>query len=111
MLRITVRRAGDRTRFELEGRVAGAWVGELQGAWRQAATEGSRAITVNLAAVSYVDVEGKKLLNEMCRAGIAFEASGCLMRSLVDDMTRACQGTVGERSESHNEGEQADACR
>lgn len=111
MLRITIRRLGDRTRLELEGRVAGAWVDELRSAWRQSTSDGSCAITVNLAAVSYVDAEGKRLLNEMCRAGIAFEASGCLMRSLVDDMTRACQGAAGERPERHDEGGQADACR
>jgi hypothetical protein len=106
MLRITVRPEETSTKLELEGRLAGAWVAELQRAWQEAGLSGSRRIVVNLAAVSYVDADGKRLLSDMCRTGIEFEASGCLMRWLVDDMTRACHGGAaepGRRDEGHHE--------
>ena len=106
MLRITVRSEETRTILELEGRLAGAWVAELQQAWEEAGQSGNRRIVVNLAAVSYVDGDGKRLLSDMCRAGIEFEASGCLMRWLVDDMTRACHGEAaepGRHDEGHHE--------
>ncbi len=107
MLRITVHTEEVQTTLELEGRLAGAWVAELHRAWQEADTAGSRSIVVNLAAVSYVDADGKRLLSDMCRAGIRFEASGCLMRSLVDDMTQACHGKTpaepGNRDKGHHE--------
>lgn len=95
MLRITCHCEENGTTLELEGRLAGAWVTELQRVWRETEQTGKRPIVVNLAAVSYVDADGKRLLSDMCRAGIGFEASGCLMRWLVDDMTRTCHRGTG----------------
>jgi ABC-type transporter Mla MlaB component len=107
MLRITVHSEKTQVTLELEGRLAGAWVAELQRAWQEALT-GGRSIVVNLAAVSYVDADGKRLLSDMCRAGATFEASGCLMRCLVHEMTRACHGNAavesGNRDEGHHGG-------
>ena len=107
MLRITVHSEGTGATLELEGRLAGAWVAELQRAWQEVAAE-HRAVVVNLASVSYVDAEGKRLLSDMCRAGVGFEASGCLMRCLVDEVTRACQGKTtvesGNRDKGHHGG-------
>ena len=103
MLRITVHSEKTRAILELEGRLAGAWVAELQRAWQEASA-GGRSIVVNLAAVSYVDADGKSLLSDMCRAGAAFEASGCLMRCLVDEVTRACHGKAVVKSGHGDEG-------
>ncbi|HET6676286.1 MAG TPA: hypothetical protein VFG71_13155 [Nitrospiraceae bacterium] len=104
MLRITVHSEGTRATLELEGRLAGAWVAELQRAWQEVAAE-NRSIVVNLASVSYVDADGKRLLSDMCRAGVDFEASGCLMRCLVDEVTRACRGKATVESGSRDEGD------
>lgn len=104
MLRITVHTEGTQTTLELEGRLTGPWVAELHHAWQEAGMSGGRSIVVNLAAVSYVDADGKRLLSDMCRTGVRFEASGCLMRSLVEDMTRICHGNAvepGSRDEGH----------
>jgi ABC-type transporter Mla MlaB component len=103
MLRITVHKEKTKATLELEGRLAGAWVEELQRAWQEAKA-GKSSIVVNLAAVSYVDAEGKRLLSDMCRAGTAFEASGCLMRCLVEEMTRACHGKAAVESGTRDEG-------
>lgn len=103
MLRITVHPEETHTTIELEGRLAGAWVDELHRVWQEADPSGGHSIVVNLAAVSYVDADGKRLLSDMCRAGIGFEASGCLMRSLVDDMTRVCHGKAARESRTRDE--------
>jgi hypothetical protein len=102
MLRITVHSEETHTKLELEGRLAGAWVPELRRVWEEAGLLGDRSIVVNLAAVSYVDADGKRLLSDMCRAGAGFEASGCLMRSLVDDVTRACHGRAAMEPKSQD---------
>jgi DNA-binding LytR/AlgR family response regulator len=96
------------TRLELEGRVAGALVSELRKTWEEAQAAGHRSMIVNLAAVSYVDGDGKRLLSDMCRAGVAFQASGCLMRSLVEELTQACHREPtgvqpGSRDDEHCE--------
>ena len=103
MLRITVHNEKTKAILELEGRLAGAWVEELQRAWEDARA-GNSSVVVNLAAVSYVDADGKRLLGDMCRAGTAFEASGCLMRCLVEEMTRACHGKTVAESATRDEG-------
>jgi hypothetical protein len=103
MLRITSYTKDFQTILELEGRLAGPWVAELKQAW-EAEQGAGRPIVVNLASVSYVDADGKSLLSDMCRAGIGFEASGCLMRSLVDDMTRVCHDQAGMKPRSPDEG-------
>ena len=63
MLRITVHNEKTKAILELEGRLAGAWVEELQRAWEDARA-GNSSVLVNLAAVSYVDADGKRLLGE-----------------------------------------------
>ena len=94
MLRITAHSEGTRATLELEGRLAGAWVAELHRVWQEVVAE-HRSIVVNLA---------KRLLSDMCRTGADLEASGCLMRCLVDEVTRACRGKTTVESANRNKG-------
>ena len=97
MLRITCHHhERNQATFNLEGRLAGPWVDELNRAWQQVRGSDTIALVVNLCNVTYVDSDGKRLLSDMCRAGVKFEASGCLTRSLVEEVTGLCQhdGTV-----------------
>jgi ABC-type transporter Mla MlaB component len=88
MLRITTKSGTSVSEIVLvvEGKLVKAWVGELRRCWRDAAAV-SQAITVNLAAVSFVDSEGEKLLTEMHSAGVKITGSGVMVRALIQEIT------------------------
>ncbi len=88
MLRITVEVTDDRLRFALAGKLAGAWVAELEDCWRaEAAALGGRSLYVDLTGVVCVDPAGKYLLALMHESGARFLASGCAMAALVQEVT------------------------
>jgi hypothetical protein len=103
MLRITIHNTPERTKIELEGRVAGAWVSELNRAWQQLQDIENSSIIVSLCQVTYVDADGKRLLSDMCNAGVSFEASGCLTRSIVEELTGSCPNTSAARHKDSHE--------
>ena len=88
MLRITVERQNDATIFELEGKLAGPWVMELEQCWRAVMAKAAGGlIKVHLRAVSYVNAAGKELLAEMYRQGAELVAAGCMTRAIVAEIT------------------------
>lgn len=99
MLRITIHTDKSGTKIDLEGRLAGAWVDELKQAWKGLQGIENSAIVVNLCQVTYVDADGKRLLSDMCSAGVSFEASGCMTRSIVEELTGTCPKTNVARQE------------
>jgi len=50
---------------------------------------------VDLSAVTYIDAEGKELLNMIYQAGAELVASGCLTSCVVREITQAVRS--GER--------------
>ena len=87
MLKITTRSAGTATVLELEGRLAGAWVEELATCWRQAVAS-NRRIALELNAVTFIDAAGRELLAEMHRQGIKLTATGCMTKSIIEEIMR-----------------------
>ncbi|SPP64509.1 STAS domain-containing protein [Nitrospira lenta] len=88
MLRITIRTDKHSTIFQLEGRLAGAWVQELDRCWEaSASTKAAHPRVVDLSAVTYVDAEGKGLLKKIFQAGAKLVASGCVTSSVVNEIT------------------------
>ncbi len=85
MLKITARNESGTATLDLEGKLAGPWVAELERCWREA----SGLITVRLRAVSFIDATGKALLADMHRQGVKLEASECLTKALVAEITGA----------------------
>jgi hypothetical protein len=86
MLKITAQKNGAETVFELEGKLAGPWVGELKECWQKSA-RGSAPMTVHLCGVTFIDAEGKSLLTEMYRGGAALIAEGCMNKAIVEEIT------------------------
>jgi hypothetical protein len=85
MLKITTRSDPIATIFELEGRLAGAWVQELESCWQQV-TNSERSVRVLLCAVTFIDDKGKDLLVEMHRHGAELVAEGCMNKAIVDEI-------------------------
>jgi anti-anti-sigma regulatory factor len=87
MLRITVEERGDRIVFRIEGKLRGPWVPELERCWRSTATHThAKFFSVDLDHVDFVDDRGKALLTEMNSAGVELIATGCAMRSIVQQI-------------------------
>lgn len=90
MLRITEQRdtAPNSRLFILEGRLIGPWVEELQACSKGLSAGCCRRTTIDLTGVTFIDTKGKMLLARLWKQGVELRASGCLTRSLVEDITR-----------------------
>jgi hypothetical protein len=87
MLKITTKTGVTGTILELEGKVAGPWVNELEGCWRLAVMV-DRPVRVMLKTVTFIDQAGKKLLTEMHRDGAALVAEGCMTKAIIEEIMR-----------------------
>lgn len=86
MLRVTLHRDETPTRLVLEGKLAGAWIEEARQAWC-GLPDRDEPLVVDLTGITFVDSDGKRLLSEMVRSGVTLHASGCLNRSIVEELT------------------------
>jgi anti-anti-sigma regulatory factor len=83
MLRITVEEEPRQITLRLEGRLAGAWVKELEDAWREVDSQrNARFLLLDFSAVDHVDQAGEYLLALMARRGVQLVASGVAMSEL-----------------------------
>ena len=89
MLRITVHDNPEWLTFQLEGRLAGAWVKEVEEC-RQRTLAGRRrpAVRFDLAGVTFIDAAGKAYLADIHRQGAELVAADCLTRALVAEITK-----------------------
>ena len=86
MLKITTRRDGDQCTLEVEGKLAGPWVPELEACWQLERSRGG-SICVDLHSVTFIDAEGKALLTKLHREGASLAGKGCLTRAIIADVT------------------------
>ena len=89
MLKVTVRTGEGGEIWELEGKLAGDWVGELERCWRdREKRSGTASLQLHMKSVSYVDSSGKHLLAEMHGRGVEIQGGGCVINAVVDEITR-----------------------
>ncbi|MGO8744766.1 MAG: STAS domain-containing protein [Thermoguttaceae bacterium] len=90
MLRITVHDNQESLTFQLEGRLAGAWVKEVEQCWQSALAHQRKPISrVDLTGVTFIDNAGKACLAAMYGQGAELVAADCLTRDIVAEI---CQG-------------------
>ena len=87
MLKITTRGEATWIILELEGKLAGPWVQELEGCWRLAVMA-DREVRVMLKTVTFIDQGGRKLLAEMHRQGVELAAEGCMTKAIIEEIMR-----------------------
>jgi hypothetical protein len=87
MLRVSYSDGAEGQRWSLCGRLAGPWVDELAGCWRQARERAplARAV-VDLKDVTFIDDGGERLLAEMTKGGAEIVAAGVENRDVVDGL-------------------------
>jgi ABC-type transporter Mla MlaB component len=88
MLRIHIEDESEGVRLRLEGKLVPPWVNELVQVWMDLATRLPRQtpISVDLAAVSFVDTHGKALLASMLKAGCALHGPGPYISAVIEDL-------------------------
>ena len=89
MLRITIHSDSAALTFQLEGKLAGPWVRELEGCWQSAvADRPDSVLRFDLTGVTFVDSAGKAFLAARHAQRAELIASGCLMRAVVAEITK-----------------------
>jgi len=84
MLRVSYSDTAEGQRWNLCGRLAGPWVGELRSCWQHARERTPLApAVVDLKDVTFIDEAGERLLAEMEAAGIELVAAGVENRHLI----------------------------
>ncbi len=90
MLKISMQIAAGVMTFELEGKLAGPWVKEMELCWRSAAgTQQIYPVRVDLSSVTFIDEDGKELLRKMYQEGAKLVATGCLNKCIVEGITQS----------------------
>lgn len=88
MLKISEQRdiEDDSLTVMLEGRLAGQWVKELARYLGEVSVNDSKGAIIDLTGVTFIDAEGKVLLAQLSQQGVRLRASGCLTRSVVEEI-------------------------
>ncbi len=95
MLRITVHDNPRVLTFQLEGKLAGPWLRELEECWQSTlASQRKPRLRVDLTGVTFIDAAGQVCLAALHRQGAEFHAADCLTRAIVDEITQAPLGEV-----------------
>ena len=90
MLRITVHDNPGSLKFQLEGRLAGPWVREVEECWQRALAGRRRpAVRFDLAGITFIDAAGKGCLADMHRQGVELVAADCLTKAIVAEISKA----------------------
>lgn len=90
MLKITIHDTPDRLSFQLEGRLIGPWVNEVEQCWRTAASiRGERKVFVDLTDVTFVDDSGKGLLERLWHQGFSFVTPDAMTKAIIQNITGA----------------------
>ena len=89
MLRITVHDKPQALTFQLEGRLAGPWLRELEECWQSTLGQQRQSILrVDLTGVTFIDDAGKTCLAAMYRQGAEFVATDCVTKAALIEITR-----------------------
>jgi anti-anti-sigma regulatory factor len=90
MLRITVHNNPGALTVQLEGRLAGPWVREVEECWQSTrASQRKPVLRLDLTGVTSIDAAGKAFLATRHSEGAEFLARGCLIRAVVAEITDA----------------------
>jgi anti-anti-sigma regulatory factor len=103
VLKVSIREDSAGVVMEVEGRVAGAWVEELQQCWQREQARAGGPISVHLSAVTFIDDAGKQLLSRMFQHGVKLQGKGCMVRAIVAEITSRAEGKWYAAPESPNE--------
>ncbi len=87
MMKIQIRESGDQVILQVAGRLAGAFVPELERSWRAArVNQPNRQISVDLEGVTCIDQSGRYLLQFMHVNGVVFLRAGLATQDILEEI-------------------------
>jgi outer membrane protein len=86
MLKITIDRQQSGSTLILAGKLAGAWVPEVQNSW-QAESGTAKNLRIDLSDVTFIDADGKAMLGRLYQQGTQLIAKGCLTRAIIAEVS------------------------
>ena len=86
MIRITRVRSTQGTLLRVEGKLVGPWVAECAGEWAKALSEDGSHVIVELSDVTFISLEGRKLLARIITEGGELRADDVMNRSIIDEL-------------------------
>jgi hypothetical protein len=87
VLRITIIDDPSEQRWILQGRLSGPWVTQLKSSWKKTrASRDTRKGVIDLNGVTFVDLDGERVLTTMLKDGAEFLATGVYTRHLVETL-------------------------
>jgi ABC-type transporter Mla MlaB component len=90
MLRITIHENRQDLTLQLEGKLAGPWLREVEESWQSALeSRPNSVLRVDLTSVTHVDAAGKACLAAMYRQGAEFIAADCLTKAIVAEISQS----------------------
>jgi hypothetical protein len=88
MFKVTISQAESMEIWELEGKLSGDWVIELERCWKERVPPAGVPLEIRLKAVSYIDAAGKQLLTAMHGDGAEIRGCGCMTKAVVEEINR-----------------------
>jgi anti-anti-sigma regulatory factor len=86
-LRITVHENPQALTFQLEGKLAGPWLRELEECWKSTlAPQRKSTLRIDLTGVTFIDDAGKTCLAAMHGQGAEFVVADCLTKDIVAEI-------------------------
>ena len=87
MMKIQMKELDDQLILQVEGRLAGAFVPELENCWHTAcAAQPDRKVWVDLKSVTCVDRAGRYLLQSMHSQGVGFLRAGLAIQDILEQV-------------------------
>jgi anti-anti-sigma regulatory factor len=87
MMKVETREFEDQVILEVEGRLAGAFVPELEKSWQLArANQPTRKVAVDLRGVTCVDRAGRYLILLMHSQGAGFFRAGLAIQDILEEL-------------------------
>jgi anti-anti-sigma regulatory factor len=87
MMKIQIKESGDQVILQVAGRLAGAYVPELERSWQATRTnQPNRRISVDLQGVTCIDQSGRYLLQFMHGKGVVFLRAGMATQDILEQI-------------------------
>jgi hypothetical protein len=92
VLRITITDEPKEQRWILQGRLSGPWVAQLKSNWKKShGPNGNRKCVVDVSGVTFVDLDGERVLAAMVKDGAEFIASGVYTKHILEILEKRRQ--------------------
>jgi len=89
MLKITIHDEPAKRRLQVEGKLTGVSIAELENAWRSEQQDpGAKAVEIDLTGMTAIDPGGKTLLSLLYKDGASLIAAGAETKELIAEIAK-----------------------